>query len=435
MAVFVEARTDPFEAVRSQEANRARTQARDFSSVRRPTRGYEIKEDSYAMLRVVLSDGSFLPVLDSGGMIMGPSGSNRASTCNYSNFLVQSVVEQRQEKQQIVETFGDTYIFFYGESPRITQVSGFLLNSKDFNWRAEWWENYERYFRGTRLVENGARIYFIYDDLIIEGYMLTAQTVDETAQHPLLQLQFTMFVTGYTNISNIASPEFPRPLGEIDYGSPTSYDRALAAAQERDRATNQRQLTGDAVRRASELSYFGDRTLLTGALREGLISDPAISGFLARSQGALLGYVTQQLPADVPITPNELERWGRGELAKLRNRRALVTSQPLRGMIRDNTDEFMGPETLTEEELAAPLNMAERWLAMDRNVDGMMGNLGLDEADRRFYDLLGRGGRSMAEQGQKSGPRLGGSGVSFGPARSLAPSSIRQIPFGLIAQR
>lgn len=432
MPVFIEARTDPFEDLRTAEAGRARDRARPRSVVRRPTRGYEIKEDSYAMLRVVLRDGSFLPVLDSGGVVVNENG-GQGYTTKYSNFIVQNVVEQRQEKQQIVESFGDTYIFFYGESPRVTQVTGFLLNSNDFNWRAEWWENYERYFRGTRLVENGARLYFIYDDLIIEGYMLSASISEEVQNNPLLQLQFTLFVTGYTNVSHIGGTDFPRPPGDVDYSQPVSYSTALAAAQDREKRTVQRELTGDAVRRANEIGYFGSRTLLTDAWRQGLISDPAVSGFLARTQGALLGYITQQLPTDVPITPSELSKWGKSELKKMLGRQFAPASRALRSKISDNQDEYIGLDLSEAESTAsASLSMADKWLTMDRNMDGLLGELGINLSDRGVYDLMGRAGRSLEESGKKVGPREGGNEISFGPARTLAPSSIRQVPFGLI---
>ena len=45
-------------------------------------------------------------------------GDKMRSTVN-SNFLIQAVTEERMEKQQVVETFGESFIFFFGERPRV----------------------------------------------------------------------------------------------------------------------------------------------------------------------------------------------------------------------------------------------------------------------------------------------------------------------------
>lgn len=169
---------------------------------RRPTRGIEIKEDTYAMIKVIDAAGQAIPLVDSSS----PEG---LTSSGYTNFILQSVTDRRMEKQQIVETFGDSYIFFFGEAPRIVDIQAILINSHDFNWRAEWWENYNNLLRGTRLVENGARVYLFYDDIILEGYMLDA-TIAENAQQPYeTMVNFKLFVTNYSNISLIGNPHFP----------------------------------------------------------------------------------------------------------------------------------------------------------------------------------------------------------------------------------
>lgn len=62
---------------------------------------------------------------------------HHAISLRYANFILTSAVEARQEKFQIMETFGDPFIFFFGEKPSIYQFSGLLLNSLDYQWRAE----------------------------------------------------------------------------------------------------------------------------------------------------------------------------------------------------------------------------------------------------------------------------------------------------------
>lgn len=161
----------------------------------------EIKEDTYAILKVIKSDGTSIPLFD--------QSSETGTASETASFIIQAAQEVRMEKHQIIETFGDSYIFFFGEAPRFIDVSSVLINSNDFNWEAEWWENYEKYLRGTRSVELGARTYLFVDDSIIEGFMLQAQST-KTSDSPLsLTLNFRLFVTNYRNVSLVGDPNFP----------------------------------------------------------------------------------------------------------------------------------------------------------------------------------------------------------------------------------
>ena len=211
MPVFIELTTDAFEqnfrrqlsgTQGSDEGGDVVRSARaGAASVRRPVRGIEIKEDTYAILKVIQANGQELKLFDSS------SASGRSTS--YTNFILQQVQEARMEKNQIVQTFGDNYIFFFGEDPRFLDCSCIILNTHDFNWKAEWWANYNTYLRGTKLAELGARLYMFYDDIIVEGYMMNAQAV-ETSQTPYhVQLQFKLFITNYQNISLIGNPNFP----------------------------------------------------------------------------------------------------------------------------------------------------------------------------------------------------------------------------------
>jgi hypothetical protein len=203
MAVFVELTTDSFTDTFN-AASRAKQQRRraGSDSVRRPLRGLEIKDDTYAILKVVQSDGQPIAMVDSGTK----SGTNT----QYANFILQSVQEARMEKHQIVETFGEPYIYFFGESPRFLDVTAVLVDSNDFNWYAEWWQNYNMYLRGTRSVELGARTYLFYDDNIVEGYMLSAQA-RKTSDTPLMvMLQFRLYLTNYSNVTIVGDAADPR---------------------------------------------------------------------------------------------------------------------------------------------------------------------------------------------------------------------------------
>jgi hypothetical protein len=145
-----------------------------------------------------------------GSEVPSQTPSNKhAVTYNYSNFIIQRIDESRQEKSQVLETFGDTFIFFFGERPRIINVSGLLMNTLDFNWRTEFWHNYENTLRGTRLVEQNARMYLHWDDIIVEGYMLQAQARDDSEMPYHIPFSFSMFVTSHIYLSQIGSEDYP----------------------------------------------------------------------------------------------------------------------------------------------------------------------------------------------------------------------------------
>lgn len=210
MAAFIEITTDEMQSVVNDEVDRNRggnasgltVAGRAGAGVaRRPTRGLEIKEDTYAVLKVIQADGTEVPLYDSSD----PSGRRASNT----NFILQSVQEARMEKNQIVDTFGASYIFFFGEAPRFLEVQAKLINSNDFNWEAEWWANYEQYLRGTRSVELGARTFMFYDDTIVTGYILQAQAVKTSMQPLEITLSFRFFLTSYDTVSLVGDPNFP----------------------------------------------------------------------------------------------------------------------------------------------------------------------------------------------------------------------------------
>jgi hypothetical protein len=219
----VEIRTDPFQKNLSKSTAKQRRGDKD---IRRPYRGIEVKDDTYAIMQVIRADGTKIPLVDAGAgggiPIDDPANpfeaqSGDGKTYQYSNFIIQSVQDMRQEKAQILETFGDPYVFFFGERPRTLAVSGLLMNTHDFNWRSEFWYNYENTLRGTKLVEQNARIYLYYDDIIVEGYMMQAQATDDANLPYHIPFNFQLFVTGHTYLSSIGEEDFP-----IRYGRTSS---------------------------------------------------------------------------------------------------------------------------------------------------------------------------------------------------------------------
>ena len=315
MAIFIELVSDAFEEVLgAQAASRTLSGLRSARAgkrvARRPLRGLEIKENTNASIKVILSDGRELPLIDS-------SSSSGVSQDGYTNFILQSVSEARMEKHQIVETFGAAYIYFFGENPRFLDVTAVIVNSHDFNWEAEWWENYNENFRGTKLVEKGGRLYMFYDDNIVEGYMLMCQATKQSSEPHLIPISFRLFLTNYRNISFIGSPQYPIHEGAVILDAADVTNNLLGPP--RDQA-----LVEGSPDRGSQLTLAASRGSFSTA--------PRLSDLLrdASSTGAVS-----------PDTQITLDRLGAP--------RADGRSLPIRGLIASNLDEFVG---LTMESLA-----------------------------------------------------------------------------------
>lgn len=325
MAVFIEITTDPFELNYARLKSRndpslSRSGRAGLSNVRRPLRGIEIKEDTYASLKVLRADGTELPFFD--------SSSATGSSTSYSNFILQSVREARMEKHQIIETFGDSYIYFFGEAPRFIDVQAVLINSNDFNWEAEWWANWDRTLRGSKSVDNGARTYLFYDDNVVEGYMLMAEATKVSSEPVMVTMNFRMFVTQSRNVSFVGDPNFP--VSESVYLPPSvdltsvdafdqlrnSYSDALNAGQQ--------DAQYDAVNRLADQSQqgvFGSTGRLTDALTIGTRSVAFPSTVQAYIDG---------------LRDSNSQDTSDGDLIDR------LSSKPLRSLISDNADEYTG---------------------------------------------------------------------------------------------
>jgi len=182
--------------------------------IRRPYRGIQVKENTYAVLSVRRPDGSPIYLTSSAAQVRTRDQTTIGAVADYADFILQRVDDQRVEKQQIIETFGDTFVYFFGERPRTVTLSGVLINTDDFNWRAEFWENYDKFFRGTKLVEQNARCYLAYDTIVLEGYPISATAVDSAEDPYTIPFQMTLLLTDYHEYSSIGQTRFTAAFTE-----------------------------------------------------------------------------------------------------------------------------------------------------------------------------------------------------------------------------
>lgn len=213
--MFIIVEKDPQSAVAEAYASKVRSAQRGeigeaSAAIRRPYRGIQIKDDTYAVLAVRRANGSPIPLV-SESMVVSDNTANpyEGRVNEYSDFIIQAIDEQRVEKQQIIETFGESYVFFFGERPRVITVQGMLVNTADFNWRSQFWRNYDLYLRGTKLVQANARAYLSWDTRVVEGFLLQASGKEIADMPYAVSFSFSMLLSNDFDFSNIGSTMFP----------------------------------------------------------------------------------------------------------------------------------------------------------------------------------------------------------------------------------
>jgi len=188
---YVTMREDKFGSLRSRIKELSAEVQAKTQAVRRPLHGMELPEDAYATITIRSARGDALEVLANtsadGGSVYGETST--------TNLIVQKIDESRQEKQQIIETFGEDFVYYYGQRPRMLQVSAVLPDSLEFQYAQEFWTNYDRALRGTRLVTRDARVFLDVAGQVFEGYLSSAQTSRSADQPRIINLSFTMYIT------------------------------------------------------------------------------------------------------------------------------------------------------------------------------------------------------------------------------------------------
>ncbi|MBW2691019.1 MAG: hypothetical protein JRE57_00115 [Deltaproteobacteria bacterium] len=122
-----------------------------------------------------------------------------------TKFFLESVQENREEKVQVLDTFGEWIAFFFGRKPEVYSYSGTLLNAQNHDWKNEFQENYDHFLRGSQAVKNRATMLLQYDDVMVEGYMLNSSIQMSSIADKAVPFTFNLLVIN-------RSPMNPRAL-------------------------------------------------------------------------------------------------------------------------------------------------------------------------------------------------------------------------------
>jgi hypothetical protein len=199
----------------------------DTTRVSRPYVGHSTKPDSFAFAQVVRSDGTPVELysnlsdidvsadnvrlrVNSAGLPAQPDvdqARNKArldkpNSYAWTDWSLTGIQEQRVEKTQLLETFSGNFLYAYGQKPVVLNLTGQLFNTVEFNWRAVFWKNYDNFFRASRLLAMDARMYLVFDDVLIEGYPLNASASQNAQTDTLLPFSMSFLVTRYVDLSS-----------------------------------------------------------------------------------------------------------------------------------------------------------------------------------------------------------------------------------------
>jgi hypothetical protein len=289
---FVFASTSAIDELFKQRARNAQTEAQrtNFSQnkhapIRRPHRGIQIKEDTYATMSIVDGRGNPVKLISESAVDWPEENKGRVNT--YADFIIQQISEERTEKSQILETFGDSFVFFFGERPRMLSISGLLMNTDDFGWRSQFMENYNEYLRGSKLVQRNARLYLAWDTIVVEGYPINLSASEDSNNPYSVNFQMQIFLTNYNDFGRLGITDFPPASRDTE-----TFEALNRELEERDRYIS----TTAAVRRKTFESRDGSSGL-GGFLREGIRGINTItniaSGLISSASTLLSGRVVR----------------------------------------------------------------------------------------------------------------------------------------------
>ena len=112
-----------------------------------------------------------------------------SSVGGYAHFFIQSIQTPKQERVQILETFTTSWIYLFGQMTPIYTFSGMLLNYQgsfasaddSHNWATDFMKVYDEQLRGTKDVEKGGILEMVFDNVIVQGYMLNSNLMRNAA--------------------------------------------------------------------------------------------------------------------------------------------------------------------------------------------------------------------------------------------------------------
>ncbi|MFA6295426.1 MAG: hypothetical protein WC666_03305 [Candidatus Paceibacterota bacterium] len=144
-----------------------------------------------------------------------------------NKFFLQSIQKPKMERFQIIETFRESKLFFFGERTKIYTITGLLFEGNNldamsntainntgpgqnqtveaglavlYRWSSGIQDLYNKYLRGTKLAEQDNIAVLYLEGFMIYGYPLQLQIMQDTGIPNMVQFQMTWAVLREENI-------------------------------------------------------------------------------------------------------------------------------------------------------------------------------------------------------------------------------------------
>jgi len=157
----------------------------------------------------------------------GPNVLNQALSSGtryggYASFLVTNVSGSLNEKAQVMETFGDgEVVYYFGRSPIIINISGFVIDSPDNNWFIQWLEMYAHVLRGTQLARNYELARLVLPNMEIVGSVSGTSWNQSSDNDVAIQFQFQIIAKEIKPIPvTFAGTALTYEVGFLDFSDP-----------------------------------------------------------------------------------------------------------------------------------------------------------------------------------------------------------------------
>jgi hypothetical protein len=197
-------------------------------------------------------------------------------------------------------------------------------------WRSTFWQNWDKFFRATKLVEQNARLYLHYDEILLEGYPLDAQASQTAGDPHAVTFSFNFLVTAYVDLAfkqgYTTARKYARSLVSPGYGESLKQfeirdDRVsllefvgLAGAA---KAAGQVQAGMTSVGASGDLAGLAGGTaydvLSGGATAKGLVTAGLSAAFELLTPNMRPGTPEEQLRyatgGKINLKPDEINKW------------------------------------------------------------------------------------------------------------------------------
>ena len=133
------------------------------------------------------------------------SGDGRFDLIYFDKFSVMSIVEPRNERYQLHQTFGANIIKSFGEQPLIMTLSGSIVNGqahvvyrgdeRSMDWGNAFQRIYHEHFKLEKCAKHKRKIRIVAQDTVFDGYLLSLVTAVDAENQGLYQTTINFIVS------------------------------------------------------------------------------------------------------------------------------------------------------------------------------------------------------------------------------------------------